>query len=139
MVMKKGWKKIFLFVLVIILVGIGYGVYVWNKPRPQVEDAKGIEITAQALFDSFMNNETKARQMFVDKAMQVTGLVSEVKKNQAGATVVILQSDDPIFGVNCTFKDNPGNIQKGSTITFKGFCKEFNSDVFITEGILIKQ
>ena len=137
--MKKGWKRFFLFLLVIILCVVGYGVYVWNKPRPQVEDAKGIEITATALFDSFTNNETNARKMYVDKAMQVTGQVSEVKKNQAGATVIILKSDDPIFGVNCTFKVDPGVIQKGTTITFKGFCKEFNSDVYVTEGILIKQ
>lgn len=138
MAMKKKWKAVLWIFLAAVLVGVGYGVYVWNKPRPQVEDQKGIEITAMALFDSFTNNETKANAAYVDKAMQVTGVVEEVKKNQAGETVVILQSSDPLFGINCTFKQDPGAIEKGSTITFKGFCKSFNSDVYITEGILIK-
>ena len=138
MAMKKKWKNLLVFLLMIVLIGVGYGVYVWNKPRPQVEDQKGIEITANALFDSFTNNETKATATYVDKAMQVTGIVEEAKKNQAGETVIILQTSDPVFGINCTFKQDPGVIEKGSTITFKGFCKSFNSDVYITEGILVK-
>src|SRR5206468_716578 len=108
--------------------------YVWNMPRPKVEDKKGIEIDAIALFDSFSVNENRATAKYVDKAIQVTGVVEEVKKNQSGNTVVILQSKDPFYGINCTFKMDPGTIQKGSTITFKGFCKSFNGDVYITEG-----
>jgi|KBSSwiStaDraftv2_1062776.scaffolds.fasta_scaffold2634047_1 hypothetical protein len=137
--MFKGRRKIWVIFFVLVLAGISYGLYVWNKPRPIVEDETGIEMSAIAIFDSFTNNETKATSMYVDKAIVVTGVVEEVKKNQAGTTVVILKSSDPIFGVNCTFKEDPGPIQKGSTITFKGFCKSFLSDVYITEGILLKK
>ena len=58
--------------------------------------------------------------------------------NQAGETVVYLQSSDPVFGVNCTFKEDPGAIEKGSTITFKGICTGFLSDVVLTGGIMVK-
>jgi hypothetical protein len=137
--MKSRKKIIFGIIALLILAGVGYGLYVWNMPRPQVENEKGIKITAMAIFDSFTNNESKATAMYVDKAVQVTGIVEEVKKNQSGNTVVILQSKDPLYGVNCTFKEDPGPIQKGSTITFKGFCKSFLSDVYITEGIIVKK
>ncbi len=137
--MKMKWKNILLLLLLVVVIAAVYGIYEWNKPRPQVEEQKGIEITAMALFDSFTNNETKATAAYVDKAMQVTGVVEEVKKNQAGETVVILKSNDPVFGINCTFKNDPGEIQQGSTITFKGFCKSFLSDVIITEGVLVKK
>ena len=137
--MFKGRRKILVIFFALVLAGISYGLYVWNKPRPTVEDETGIEMSAIAIFDSFSNNETRATAMYVDKAIVVTGIVEEAKKNQQGNTVIILKSNDPIFGVNCTFKEDPGPIQKGSTITFKGFCKSFLSDVYITEGILLKK
>ncbi len=137
--MKRRKKIILGVIALIILAGVGYGLYVWNMPRPRVEDEKGIEIDAVALFDSFNTNEIAATAKYVDKAIQVTGVVEEVKKNQSGQTIVILKSKDPFYGINCTFKEDPGFIQKGSTIAFKGFCKSFLSDVYITEGILIKK
>ena len=61
-----------------------------------------------------------------------------IQKNQAGKTVVFLQSDDPVYGVNCTFKKDPGTIDNNSIITFKGICTGYLSDVIINEGILVK-
>jgi len=134
-----GWKKItVIIILLIIIIGFGYAYYIWNKPARNVAKEAGIKITSTAIFDSFNNNEQAANASFLNKAIEVTGKVSDVKKNQAGETVVYLQSDDPVFGVNCTFKQDPGTISKGSTITFKGICTGYLSDVIINEGILIK-
>jgi hypothetical protein len=135
----RGIKKIIFFgILLIILVCIGYGIYLWNKPPRDVTKEKGVQITAVAIFDSFSNNEQAANTRFLNKAIEVTGKVSNVKKNQAGETVVYLQSDDPVFGVNCTFKNDPGAIENGSTITFKGICTGYLSDVILNEGVMIK-
>ena len=132
-------KSIILILLVAIILAVaGYAYYVWNKPARDVAKEKGIQITAVAIFDSFSNNESSADSQFLNKAIEVTGTVSDVKKNQAGKTVVYLKSDDPIYGVNCTFKQDPGPITKGSTITFKGICTGYLSDVVINEGIMIK-
>ena len=89
--------------------------------------------------DSFSNNEEAANASFLNKAIEVTGTVSNVKKNQAGETVVYLKSNDPVFGVNCTFKQDPGAVQKGNTITFKGVCTGYLSDVILNEGIMINR
>ena len=135
----KGWKKISLIVFVVVVaVGICYAYYIWNKPARDVSKEEGIRITAIAIFDSFTQNEQAANASFLNKAIEVTGKVADVKKNQAGETVVYLQSSDPMFGVNCTFKEDPGLIAKGSTITFKGICTGYLSDVVINEGILVK-
>ena len=65
--------------------------------------------------------------------------MAEVKKNQDSNTVVVLKTSDPIFGVNCTFKEDPGALQPGNNITFKGICTGFISDVVINEGVLVKK
>ena len=132
-------KNIILTILAAIIIAVaGYAYYIWNKPARDVAKEKGIQITSVAIFDSFNTNENSADSQFLNKAIEVTGTVSDVKKNQAGNTVVYLKSDDPIYGVNCTFKQDPGIITKGSTITFKGICTGYLSDVVINEGIMIK-
>ena len=132
--MRNKKRIIFTILAIIILAGAGTAVYLWNKPRRDVTKEKGIQITAVAIFDSFSKNEQSANTQFLNQAIEVTGTVSDV----AGNTVVYLKSDDPIYGVNCTFKQDPGIITKGSTITFKGICTGYLSDVVINEGIMIK-
>ena len=136
--MRNKKKIIFTILTAIILAVAGYAYYVWNKPARDVAKEQGIQITAVAIFDSFNNNESSADSQFLNKAIEVTGTVSDVKKNQAGKTVVYLKSNDPIYGVNCTFKQDPGPIAKESTITFKGICTGYLSDVVINEGIMVK-
>jgi len=131
-------KKILLITILIISGGLCYAWYIWNEPARDVTKEKAIHITAAAIFDSFTNNEQSANAHYLNKAIEVTGTVTNVKKNQAGETVVYLQSTDPMFGVNCTFKQDPGAIQKGGTITFKGVCTGYLSDVILNEGILVK-
>ena len=121
------------------MAGVGYGVWIWNEPPRDVAGEKGIEITATAIYDSFTQNEARANRLYLNKAIQVTGEIAEIKKNQAGQVVVYLKSNDPIFGVNCTFKNDPGTLQKNATITFKGVCTGFLSDVVINQGIIVNQ
>lgn len=137
--MKSVKKKILFAILALFICGVIYGVYVWNKPHRDVTTEKGIEITAAAIFDSFSNNETRANELYLNKTIQVTGVVSEIKKNQDGMAVVYLKSNDPVFGVNCTFKEDPGPVENGTTITFKGICTGFLSDVIINQGIIVKK
>lgn len=140
--MRK-WQRVLLWLFVIVLFGFGvmrgYVFYLNHKPHPNVANEKGIAVTAQQIFDEFTANEHLAFQKYGDKAIEVTGEVAEAKKNQDNKTVVLLKTTDPVFGVNCTFKDDPGTLQPGSTITFKGFCTGFISDVVINEGILVKK
>lgn len=129
-----------------ILIGVGvvltslasYGLYVYYKPARDVKEEAGIKITAQAIFDSFTVNENKANQQYLNKAIEVSGTVAEIKKNQEGQAVVYLKTSDPVFGVNCTFKEDPGAVAPGNTIRFKGICTGYLSDVIINQGIIVK-
>lgn len=135
--MKRKGKIILTIILILVFAAVGYGLYVWYKPQRDVKDEKAIVVTAPEIFDSYLLNESKANTLYLDKAVQVTGEISDIKKNQEGLTVVFLKTSDPIFGVNCTFKDDPGNLEKGTTITFKGICKGYTGDVVVTQGMLV--
>ena len=136
--MRNKGRIILSVIFILVLVGVSYGLYVWFKPQRDVKDETAIVISANAIFDSFAVNEKRANDLYLNKAIQVNGKVSKVLKNQNGQAVVYLETNDPIFGVNCTFKEDPGPIAKGSTITFKGVCTGYLSDVVINQGIMIK-
>lgn len=132
-------KKALIIVAIIAIVGAAYGLYVYFKPTRDVREEKAIPITATAIFDSFTVNENRANELYLNKAILVTGEVVEFKQNQEGMAVVYLKTNDPVFGVNCTFKEDPGVIAKGATITFKGICTGFLSDVIINQGVMEKK
>jgi hypothetical protein len=137
--MKSKTKWFFAILATGIIIAVLYGFYIWNKPRRDVKGESGIKMSAAAIFDSFATNENRANVLYLNKAIEVSGEIAEVKNNQAGEIVVYLKSNDPVFGVNCTFRENPGELKKGSVITFKGVCTGYLSDVIINQGVIIKK
>jgi len=138
--MKK-WMKILLSIAGIGLVaGLILLYWIFNKPHRDVAKEKGIELTAQQLYDAFKNNETQANSLYLDKAIQLSGTVADISTNQAGQKVVNFSTNDPLVMINCTFKTDPGALKAGDTITFKGICTGYipDANVVINEGVLIK-
>ena len=118
-------KKLQIVIIVLVLLGGGAAGaiwYVWNKPHAKVEDAKGIEVTAQALAKEYTADEKAADAKYLNKAIQVSGTVAETEKNQDGGLMVILQTEDPTAGIQCTMREKNATVNKGQNLTIKGFC-----------------
>ena len=58
-------------------------------------------------------------------------------QNQDGKTVLLLQSSDPLSGVQCTLKDE-GNYIVGTELTVKGFCTGYTTVVLLNDCIVKK-
>lgn len=136
--MKGKFRIILIIVAVVVVAGGTIGWMMWNKPRRNVEDEKGIALTAAQLVKEFQENETSANTKYLDKAITVTGNVTEVKNNQDGKVTVMLSSDDAFTGVFCTLKDAAATINAGSTVTIKGICSGMLSDVRLREAVVEK-
>jgi flagellar basal body-associated protein FliL len=138
--MRK-WVKVVLIVGAIgILAAAGVVYYVYNKPHRDVAKEQGVQLSAQNLYDAFRTNEDAANKLYLDKAIELKGEVADVSTNQDGKVVVNFKTSDPLFVINCTFKDNPGTLTPGQTITFKGICTGYipDANVVINEGVLVK-
>jgi uncharacterized protein YpmB len=125
---------ILLFVFIIIAAGLVYKMY--NKPHRSAETEDGIAITAIQLSAEYEKNEGGANKKYLDKAIQVTGVVADIATNQQNMAVITLQGSD-ISGVQCTLQQNTSGIKKADIITLKGFCTGFLTDVIIDRCILI--
>jgi hypothetical protein len=131
---KKTW-------LLILLLGAAVagvvGYVMWNKAPAKVEDSKGTAVTATDLCMKFSSNEQEANQAFLNKALEVSGVVSEVIKNQDGASVVMLKGDDAGMSVQCTMREKDISVDAGKMITVKGFCSGNTMfDVLLTDCII---
>lgn len=128
--MKK--RSVIVFILFAALIGAASLFFYtkWNKPHKSVENADAVQIYADDLFSAFSENEQQATEKYNGKVLEITGTVSSTATNQEGKTIVQLQTNDPMFGINCTMEKNT-TLKEGETVTLKGICSGFTTDVII--------
>lgn len=135
--MSRKTRNILLILLALVLMGAGIAYKMWTKPREKAEDVKGIAISAVELGKAFAADENKANTLYLNKAIEVTGVVSETENNQDGGIAILLATDDPNVPVQCTMRDKNINPVAGKTVTIKGFCSGASiTGVLLTDCIL---
>ncbi len=130
-------KKWFFSALALVAVAVAAYYYVMNKPHRSVEDETALSISAESLFQSFQENETDANAKYLNNVLQVEGIVKSVEMNTDGNIVIVLETADSMFGVNCTM-DKEANVKGGDKIILKGICTGYLADVVINQAVLIK-
>ena len=117
---------------------VGYNLY--NKKHRSIFESPVLPVSADELFNQYERNEEESNKKYLDKAVEVTGPVAMVFENKDGKSVIVLKDKDDFFGVSCTL-ERLGNekIQIGSTITIRGFCTGYLSDVVLNRAEIIKQ
>jgi hypothetical protein len=131
--------KQILFISIVVITGLLLGVayYEYNKKAPEVADLTAEQISAVDLFKHFTSNETQANESYLNKALQVSGNVLEVKENQNNQLQIILDAGDPMFGIACTMDQSLKNIKPGDHVTIKGICTGYLNDVVIIKSLLL--
>jgi len=115
-------KKIIFAIVLLALIGVGTGIYLFYKKPETVDDKKGIEVASMALAKEYAANEQAANIKYLNKVIEVTGKVSETETNQDGGLMVILDTGDPMAGVQCAMREKGVTVAKGQQVTIKGFC-----------------
>ncbi len=135
----KRTQKILLALLGLALVGAIVIIVMINKPHRKAEDEKGIPVVAAALVQAYQSNEQTANKTYLNKTLEVKGILKEAGKNQAGQPTALFESEDPMSSVFCTMRDKNVALTPGKEITVKGFCSGYTTDVLLTDCILTNQ
>lgn len=139
--MSKGLK-----VLIVILIAIaGGGYYAWhlyNKPVASTVEVKTeLAVTSEALFSEYESDEAAANAKYLDKFIEVTGVVRSKNQDDMGVNLV-LEAGNDFFGINCAIEKGQEaaveTINEGDKVTIKGKCAGFNGDVVLVGGIVVK-
>lgn len=135
-------QKVLLSSLLICIVGfLGIWYYAFYKPthfRRNVADEQGVTISAAALVKAYQANEQAANLSYLDKPLEITGEITEVKQDQTGKTTLTLKSEDAFAGVFCTIISADHNFKTGQLVTVKGICTGFLTDVVLKDAIVMK-
>lgn len=131
-------KNIIITIVVLIAIAAGFGMWQYNKPhRDSASEKVAFSLTATELFNAFESDENAAMEKYGNKLVEVTGNVLESSDDK---TMMVLESEHPLFGVKCMFQESFEASQSfGDEITIKGFCSGINGDVELTRCSIKKQ
>jgi hypothetical protein len=134
-------QKIIIGALIAVVLGVvGVWFFVFYAPthfKRDVADEKGIPLTAAALVKAYQENEPNANALYLDKPLEIKGEISETKVDQVGNTTLSLKSEDAFASVFCTLKKADPSLKPGQTVTVKGICTGFLSDVVLKDAIIV--
>ena len=135
--MKKAIGLILIFIILLASAGYYY-VFVYAKNHHRdVQAEKSIVVVADSLSAAFGEDEAKANAAYLNKAIQVTGAIINIDKNQAGQTTILVGNKTAFSNVSITLAmPLPSKYGVGSTITVKGVCTGALSDVVVTDGVI---
>jgi hypothetical protein len=131
--MKNILKILLLLFIVGIIAGTGVYFYVFHKPHRNLAKEKAVaSISADSLLLAFEKNETKANASYLDKAIEVTGLIDEITANKNTYTINLKVENVDFGGIKCTLDSTEvtkvSKIKPGQTISLKGQCTGWLND-----------
>ncbi len=65
---------------------------------------------------------TEAKTTYVNKVLNVFGIVKSVSVNQEHQQIILLKTSEPDASVNCTMEGNAVGIRVGDQVLLKGLC-----------------
>jgi hypothetical protein len=139
--MKSRIKIVLAVVLIITLAGIGAAVYLFNLEHKDLHRVNPDFITtASDLQKAFEENEVSATSKYVNRIVEVNGIIESIKTGEENVLNVTLKTGSDFSSVICTFPDATyqANLISGNQVTIRGECSGFLMDVLLNNCILVK-
>ncbi len=144
-IFMKNRKPITVLIVLVILAlagaSIAYSLY--HAPHRQAStETPAISLRATDLYKAFAADEAKANTLYLDKVLQVQGVVKEILTDDQGGKVLVLESGD-MFGINCTIDSSQSQVltavKPGNQVTLKGICNGMLMDVVLVKCVLVHE
>jgi hypothetical protein len=128
-------------VLAVAGIAIAYSLY--NKPHREAGNkAPDLQVQATGLYTMYTADEARADSLYLDKVLQVEGIVKEVLTSENGDKVLMLESAGP-FGISCTMAGSKAGavaaVKAGMPVKVKGICNGMLMDVVLVKCVLVDE
>ncbi|OEK07847.1 hypothetical protein A8C32_15305 [Flavivirga aquatica] len=135
------YKRIILIIIVVLTMVFVY-VSIYNKPHINIEKSTAnISIKSSDLLNDFTVDETKANEKYLDKIIQVEGIISEISLDKEGRRIIALEGEDLLGNVTCYLSNEKNKtnerLKRGQSIIIKGICTGYLMDVVLVRCIII--
>ncbi len=131
-----------ILVLILILAGatLYYGYKLYNKPVAKVSDLKSeFVLTAKDFCSEFDADEDAATKKYLEKVIELTGIIDTISKNETGATIITLSGEGSMSSVACEMdssNERTASLLKGQSVTLRGICSGKLLDVVLNRCTL---
>ena len=137
----KTWLKWSLgFIVTIGIIGGGFAWWVYHKPHRNINNEIAFTVEVDALLDAFKQNEKTASAQYTDKILELSGIVKEASKNDAGNWVVTIENKPQTGSITVAFSALQEKVQPFDSISYKGICSGYfpeDNNIVINEAMLL--
>ncbi len=137
----KAWLKYTLgFIVIVVIAGAGFAWWVYHKPHRNINNEVAVKVPVNTLLDAFKQNEKTASSQYNDKVLELSGIVKEASKNEAGNWVINIENDLHTGSITVAFSALQDAVQPFDSIAYKGICAGYfpeDNNVVINEAVLL--
>lgn len=98
------------------------------------------ELTAAELYQAYETNENKANNLYLGKAVVISGTIDDKYEDETGAPVLLIgpSGEDPValITLEANQKSKLASYEIGTDIKVKGLCSGMLMEVALTKGII---
>ena len=137
----KAWIKYTIgFIVIVVIAGAGFAWWIYHKPQRNINNEIAVKTEINALLDAFKQNEKTASSQYNDKVLELSGIVKEASKNEAGNWVINIENDLHTGSITVAFSALQDAVQPFDSIVYKGICAGYfpeDNNVVINEAVLL--
>ena len=137
----KAWIKFTLgFIVIVVIAGAGFAWWVYHKPHRNINNEISVKSETNALLDAFKQNEKTASSQYTDKVLELSGIVKEASKNEAGNWVVTIENEAQTGSITVAFSALQDQVQPFDSVAYKGICSGYfpeDNNIVINEAVLL--
>jgi hypothetical protein len=140
--MKTSFKIALIAVSVLVLAGILIGLHMYNLKSRDLQKVKpDFTVTAIDLQKAFEDNESASNSKYVNKVIEVTGIIESIKPGDNKTLNISLKTGSPLSSVNCTFQTVPdtSKLRASGQIKLRGECSGYLMDVLLNNCSVIQK
>jgi hypothetical protein len=132
-------KKFLPYIIILAILGGGYAYMQYNKGHKEtLGTTADFVIAPKDLLSAFDNDETSANKKYLDKIIEVEGVVKAFDSTDSGSSLT-LEAGSEMSAIICEFESAAAikNIAVGQKVRIKGFCTGKLMDVVLVRCSLV--
>jgi hypothetical protein len=145
MMKKRNNLRIIIATVVVVIAAVSiYAFREFNRTNPSLKDLNA-DYTAKAtdLITEFEKDEKTSDKKYLDKVIEVSGQVKEIKQDERGFYTIALGDTTDMSSVRCSmdslYSDQAKSLSAGQPVIIKGVCTGFNEDELLGSDIILNR
>ena len=130
-------KTIIIAALLIVALCIRIAAYKYNETQPDTSKVQAdLKISAMTIMENYEFDESLANDLYLNKYVDVTGIIAKVVTDEKCS--LYLKTNSMLGYVIAELSDcsSASEISEGSSITVRGLCSGYLSDVILVRSVV---